>query len=131
MGRAVLVARLAGRDLRRRPAQGVLLLLVMMAATTALTLGLALHGVTAQPYQGTRAATRGPDVLATAFPLRTGPPADLSARGDVTRLARAPGVVRRSGPFPVASPCCARTAMPTRCSPKAAPSPPPRWISRN
>ena len=104
MGRAVLVARLAGRDLRRRPAQGVLLLLVMMAATTALTLGLALHGVTAQPYQSTRAATRGPDVLATAFPLRTGPAADLSARSDVTRLARTPGVVRRSGPFPVAFP---------------------------
>ncbi len=103
MGRAVLVARLAGRDLRRRPAQGVLLLLVMMAATTALTLGLALHGVTAQPYQSTR-ATRGPDVLATAFPLRTGPAADLSARSDVTRLARAPGVVQRSGPFPVAFP---------------------------
>jgi hypothetical protein len=56
MGRTVLVARLAGRDLRHRPAQGVLLLLVMMAATTALALGLALHGVTAQPYQSTRAA---------------------------------------------------------------------------
>jgi ABC-type antimicrobial peptide transport system permease subunit len=104
VGRAVLVARLAGRDLRHRPAQGVLLLLVMMAATTALALGLALRGVTAQPYQNTRAATRGPDVLATAFPLRTGPAADLSARRDVTPLARAPGVVQRSGPFPVAFP---------------------------
>jgi putative ABC transport system permease protein len=104
MGRAVLVARLAGRDLRRRPAQGVLLLLVMMSATTALTLGLALHGVTAQPYQSTRAATRGPDVLATAFPLHTGPAADLSAWHDVAPLSRAPGVVRRSGPFPVAFP---------------------------
>jgi len=104
MGRAVLVARLAGRDLRHRPAQGVLLLLVMMSATTALTLGLARHGVTAQPYQSTRAATRGPDVLATAFPLRTGPAADPSALHDVAPLSRAPGVVRRSRPFPVAFP---------------------------
>jgi putative ABC transport system permease protein len=104
MGRILLVSRLASRDLRYRPAQGVLLLLVMMAATTALTLGLALRGVTAQPYQRTRAATHGPDVLATAFPLRTGPAADLAALADVAPLARAPGVVRRSGPFPVAFP---------------------------
>jgi putative ABC transport system permease protein len=82
----------------------VLLLLVMMSATTALSLGLALHGITAQPDQSTRAATRGPDVLATAFPLRTGPAADLSAWRDVAPLSRAPGVVRRSGPFPVAFP---------------------------
>ena len=61
MGKIVLVARLAARDLRRRQAQAVLLLLAITAATTTLTLGLALHGVTSHPYQQTRAATNGPD----------------------------------------------------------------------
>jgi len=42
----------------------VLLLLAIVAATATLTLGLALRGVTGQPYQHTRAATAGPDVVA-------------------------------------------------------------------
>jgi hypothetical protein len=58
LGRTVLIWRLAGRDLRHRPAQALLLLLAITAATATLTLGLALHGVTSQPYQRTRAATR-------------------------------------------------------------------------
>ena len=64
LGRGVLLGRLASRDLRYRPAQAALLLLVITAATATLTLGLALHGVTSQPYQRTRAATNGPDVVA-------------------------------------------------------------------
>ena len=64
MGKIVLVGRLAARDLRHHPAQAVLLLLAITAATAVLTLGLALHGVTSHPYQQTRAATRGPDVVA-------------------------------------------------------------------
>src|SRR6185437_6548023 len=56
------------------------------------------------PYQRTRAATAGPDVLATAFPYGAGPRADPAALKDVAPLARAPGVIRRSGPFPVAFP---------------------------
>ena len=60
MGKILLVGRLVARDLRRRPAQAVLLLLAITAATATLTLGLALHGVTSQPYQQTRAATNGP-----------------------------------------------------------------------
>ena len=64
MGKVLLVSRLAARDLRHRPAQAVLLLLAITAATTVLTLGLALHGVTSQPYQQTQAATNGPDVVA-------------------------------------------------------------------
>ncbi|MGI8447210.1 MAG: FtsX-like permease family protein, partial [Streptosporangiaceae bacterium] len=62
--RIVLTGRLAARDLRHRPAQAILLLLAITAATATLTLGLALHGVTSQPYQRTRAATNGPDVVA-------------------------------------------------------------------
>ena len=54
LGRSLLIGRLAGRDLRYRPAQAGLLLLVITAATATLTLGLALHGVTSRPYQRTR-----------------------------------------------------------------------------
>ncbi|MGH3198386.1 MAG: FtsX-like permease family protein [Streptosporangiaceae bacterium] len=104
MGKVLLVCRLAARDLRRRRGEAVMLLVVMMAATTALTLGLVLHGVTAQPYQSTRAATAGPDVLATAFPAHSGPPAGLAGLADVAPLTRAPGVIGRTGPYPVAFP---------------------------
>ena len=72
MSRIRLVARLAARDLRQRPAQALLLLLAITAATTTLTLGLALNGVTSHPYQQTRAATNGPDVVAQFAPI--GPP---------------------------------------------------------
>ncbi len=91
MGKILLVSRLAARDLRHRPGEAVLLLIVMLAATTALTLGLVLRGVTAQPYQRTRAATAGPDVLATAFPFGAGPRADRAAWQDVAPLTHAPG----------------------------------------
>ena len=104
MGKLFLVCRLAARDLRRRRGEAVMLLVVLTAATTALTLGLVLHGVTSQPYQSTRAATNGPDVLATAFPANSGPPADHAGLADVTPLAHARGVTAHSGPYPVAFP---------------------------
>ena len=62
MGKIRLVRLLVARDLRHRPAQAALLLLAITAATSILTLGLALHGVTSQPFQQTQAATNGPDV---------------------------------------------------------------------
>jgi hypothetical protein len=49
MGRITLVCRLATRDLRHRPVQALLLLLVITAAMATLTLGLILHGVTSKP----------------------------------------------------------------------------------
>jgi ABC-type antimicrobial peptide transport system permease subunit len=104
MGKLFLVCRLAARDLRRRRVEAVMLLVVLTAATTALTLGLVLHGVTSQPYQSTRAATKGPDVLATAFPANSGPPADHAGLADVTPLTHARGVSAHSGPYPVAFP---------------------------
>ena len=90
MGRLLLVCRLAARDLRRRPAEAALLLLAIVAATTTLTLGLVLHGVTDEPYQSTRAATAGPDVVASVRgdPV-LGEPADLAA---LKALTDAPGV---------------------------------------
>lgn len=97
MGRLLLICRLAARDLRRRPATAVLLLVAITAATTTLTLGLALHGTTSRPYQQTRAATAGPDVVADtpAIEPQTVGLARLAA------LARASGVTAHSGPFPV------------------------------
>lgn len=100
MGKILIVCRLAARDLRHRQVQAILLLLAVTAATTVLTLGLALHGVTSQPYQQTRAATNGPDVVAYLPVLHQpgktpGPPAEAAA------LARASGVTGHSGPYPI------------------------------
>jgi putative ABC transport system permease protein len=98
MGRFLLICRLAARDLRRRPAEAVLLLLAITAATTTLTLGLGLHGITTQPYQDTRTATAGPDVVAQVDPPPVGDqPADLAA---LHALAHARGVADHSGPYP-------------------------------
>ncbi|TMR09463.1 FtsX-like permease family protein [Nonomuraea turkmeniaca] len=98
MGRILLICRLAVRDLRRRPAEAALLLVAMTSATATLTLALALQGVTGQPYQSTREATAGTDVVASvAAPPSGGQPADLAA---LKALARAPGVAGHSGPFP-------------------------------
>jgi putative ABC transport system permease protein len=99
VGRLLLVGRLAARNLRRRPAEAVLLLLAMMAATTVLTLGLVLRGVTDDPYQSTREATAGPDVVASFAPdTYLGQPADLAG---LEALADAPEVSDYSGPYPV------------------------------
>ena len=89
MGKLLLVARLAARDLRRHQAQAVLMLLAITAATAVLALGLALSGVTNQPYQQTRAATRGPDVVGS-----------LDTPGQATALMHASGVTAASGPYP-------------------------------
>ena len=99
MGRVVLVGRLATRDLRRHLGEAALLLLAMMAATTTLALGLALHGMTEEPYERTREATAGPDVVALVAPdpLNDGAPAELAR---LEALLDAPGVVAHGGPFP-------------------------------
>jgi len=99
VGRILLVGRLALRDLRRRRAEAVLLLLAILAATTTLTLGLVLRGVTDDPYQTTREATAGPDVVAAVSPppVEAGP-SDLAS---LEALIDEPGVVGHSGPYPV------------------------------
>src|SRR6266511_2566017 len=98
MGRLLIVGRLAARDLRRRPAEAALLLLAITAATTTLTLGLVLHGVITEPYQSTREATAGPDVVASVAPPPVGgQPADLAG---LKALADAPGVLGHTGPYP-------------------------------
>ena len=99
MGRIALIRRLAARDLRRRPAEAALLLVAIIAATTTLTLGLVLHGVTDEPYERTREATAGPDIVAhargDAFLDQS---ADLAA---LEALTDAPGVIDYSGPYPL------------------------------
>jgi putative ABC transport system permease protein len=97
VGKTVLILRLATRDLRRRPAEALMVLLVIAVAVTALTLGLALKGTTDNPYQQTRTATAGPDVVAN-YVGRDGGPASLDA------LTQASGVVGHSGPYPIANP---------------------------
>jgi ABC-type lipoprotein release transport system permease subunit len=103
VGRVLLVCRLAARNVRRRPVEAALLVLAIMAATTTLTVGRVLDGVTDSPYARTREATAGPDVVASVAPspvsaTRIVPtdPAGLEA------LADAPGVADHSGPFPAA-----------------------------
>jgi putative ABC transport system permease protein len=81
---------LALRDLLRRKAEAVLLLVAIMAATTTLTLGLVVRDAADDPYGRTRAVTHGPDVVAVAGK-------------DVADLAGAAGVTGSSGPFPVAA----------------------------
>jgi ABC-type lipoprotein release transport system permease subunit len=97
VGRLLVVSRLAARDLRRRPGEAALLLIAITAAAASLTLGLVLHGVTDRPYQSTREATAGPDVVASAAPPPDGGQADLAG---LKALAGASGVVGSSGPYP-------------------------------
>jgi putative ABC transport system permease protein len=97
MGHLAAVRRLIARDLRRRPAQALLLVLAIAATITTLTLGFALHGVTNKPWQQTRTGTKGPDVVAQTVGS-TPRPTDLIA------LSRLPGVSAAAGPYPVAFP---------------------------
>jgi putative ABC transport system permease protein len=92
MSKALLVYRLAVRDLRHHAAQAVLLVVAIAAAAATLTMALALNGVTSQPYDATRAATNGPDVVAY-----------LSSPSQAASLEHASGVVGSGGPYPVAS----------------------------
>jgi ABC-type antimicrobial peptide transport system permease subunit len=102
VGKLIIVSRLVVRDLRYRRGETAMLVIAFVAATATLTLGLILHGVTSHPYRQTRAATAGPDVEATAFPSRGGPPADRAALASLTPLVRARGVTAHTGPYPVA-----------------------------
>jgi ABC-type lipoprotein release transport system permease subunit len=111
MGRILLVGRLAVRDLRRRRTEAALLLLALMAATTTLTLALVLRDAASDPYQSTREATNGPDVVGSVSPhpsTLTADPADLvidqpAKLSGLEELASAPGVIGHSGPYPVTS----------------------------
>jgi ABC-type lipoprotein release transport system permease subunit len=93
-----LAYRLGVRDLRRRTSETLLLLVAVTVAASTLTIGLALHGQTAQPYEETRTATLGPDVIAATFPL-PGKPIDPARERRLAELRDKPGVVGSAGPF--------------------------------
>jgi putative ABC transport system permease protein len=104
VGKILLICRLAARDLQMRRAEAALMLVVITAATATLTMGLALSGVTSNPYLHTMAVTNGPDVVAGSSqpPAGTSPQAGPPAA--LTALEHAPGVTGYSGPYPVVSP---------------------------
>jgi len=91
-GRALLLVRLAQRDIRRHLAQAILLVVAIAAASATLTMALALNGVTNHPYAATRAATNGPDVIGY-----------FNSAAQAKSLTRATGVAATSGPYPVTS----------------------------
>ncbi|MGC5053183.1 FtsX-like permease family protein [Micromonospora sp. DT48] len=95
-GRLLLICRLLMRSLRRRRTETLLLLVAITATTATLTLGLNLNEIADRPYQQTRAATAGPDVIMT--PLATG----QAALDELAPLPGAAGVADHSGPFPIA-----------------------------
>jgi ABC-type lipoprotein release transport system permease subunit len=104
VGRVLLIWRLALGDIKRRRVQSALLLVMIVTTTTTLTLGLALHKVTDSPFARTRAATRGPDIVAQIAPPAgaTGNAAGPGITRQFTVLTRPRGVVATSGPYPVA-----------------------------
>jgi putative ABC transport system permease protein len=100
-GRALLLFRLARQDIRHHFAQAVLLIVAIAAATAVLSLAFSLNGVNSNPYQQTKAATKGPDVVAqNGNDPYTGvtSPADLAA---LEALNHAKGVAAHSGPYPI------------------------------
>jgi len=104
-GQIVLISRLAARDLRRRPVEALMVFLVIAAAATTLTVAFALSGATNQPYQQTRMATAGPDVIAIEGGGGPGPAQPVSSAqlaATVASLTKAPGVIAHSGPYPTA-----------------------------
>ncbi|MFI8947300.1 FtsX-like permease family protein [Streptomyces sp. NPDC053750] len=92
MGRLLLIWRLVARDLMRRPAEAVVFLAAVTAATASLTLGMATDNAVAAGYLKTREATAGPDIVA----VTTDPDPAALAR----RIARAPGADTVADPVP-------------------------------
>ena len=78
--------------------------LVIAAAATTLTVAFALSGVTNKPYQQTRLATAGPDVVAIegGGPGSVQPVSSAQLAAAAASLTRAPGVIAHSGPYPTA-----------------------------
>src|SRR5215469_7729707 len=103
-GQVMLISRLAARDLRRRPVEALMVFLVIAAAATTLTVAFALSGVTNKPYQQTRQATAGPDVVAIegGGPGPAKPMSSAQLAAAVASLTKAPGVIAHSGPYPTA-----------------------------
>lgn len=97
LGRVLFVWRLGLRDIKRRRAQSMLLVVMVAATATSLTLALALQHPSSQPFESTRAASSGPDVVAEIAPgIKRVSPQRFAP------LIRAPDVRATAGPFPLA-----------------------------
>ena len=118
-GRALLLFRLARQDIRHHFAQALLLVVAIAVATAALTMAFALNGVNSNPFQQTKAATKGPDVVAQTIGKPGSPntsvtsPAQLAA---LVALNHAKGVEAHSGPYPMATAAMASTGIVTEAS---------------
>ena len=100
MGRLLLMWRLARGDIRRRWLRSLLMLTVLAAATSTVTVALALYGVTDSPFARTRIATKGPDVAGLFEPGFHGTGGTYQ---QFVAFRDTPGVVGSSGPFPIAT----------------------------
>lgn len=99
MGRLVLVGRLLLADLRRRRLQAGLFVVIVVVTSTTLMLALTLRTVSAEQFSRTRAATRGPDVVAQ---LGFAPGGGRPSPDQFAPLLHAPGVRATNGPYPLA-----------------------------
>jgi ABC-type antimicrobial peptide transport system permease subunit len=99
MGRLLLISRFVIGDIKRRRVQSALLLLMIVTTTATLTLGLALHHVSENPFARTRAATYGPDAV---IEVGGGEGGAALSPAPFTSLIHAPGVTGVAGPYPVA-----------------------------
>jgi putative ABC transport system permease protein len=99
MGRLLFIYRLVVGDIKRRRVQSALLVVMIVTTTTTLTLGLALHRVSPSQFARTRAATRGPDVVAE---VGFAPGSTHPSPKQFAPLLHAPGIAGTAGPYPVA-----------------------------
>jgi putative ABC transport system permease protein len=99
VGRLLLISRLVIGDIKRRRVQSALLLVMIVTTTTTLTLGLALHRVSKDPFARTRVATRGPDVVAE---VGYAPGSSRPSPQQFAPLLHARGVAGTAGPYPIA-----------------------------
>ena len=99
MGRLLLVARLALGDIKRRRGQALLLVIIIVLTTAALTLALALRRPDTGQFARTRAATRGPDLVAE---VASAPGGAQATPAQLTPLRKARGVRATAGPYPIA-----------------------------
>jgi hypothetical protein len=125
-----LAVRLAWCNLRRRPAQAVLLLLTLAMATAMFGTGMALYGSADRPWDRVWAATDGFHVSAAYYRDRDVDRADVdldAARARFAELAAAPEVRAVGGPWThlygsSTWTAAARTSPPRSAAPAAPPS---------
>src|SRR4051812_35840512 len=93
MGRFLLVFRLVLADIRRHPAQAVMLLVSITVATAMLSRGASLPGAPEALYRHPRAVTAGPDLVVIS------PGMGQEATRALEWLQESPEVVAHSGPY--------------------------------